>query len=102
MFELIHPGTNFDFVGYRFYAVTASIVVISLGVVSLCSSAASNYGIDFAGGTLVQVRFHQAGADQRHSRRRSRASRRGRHRAGLRRRQRQRVPHPRAASRIPS
>ena len=30
MFEIIRPGTNFDFVGYRFYAVTASIIVILL------------------------------------------------------------------------
>lgn len=59
MFELIKPGTNLDFVGYRFYAVTASIIVILLGVVSLLVHGV-NYGIDFAGGTLVHVKFHQA------------------------------------------
>ncbi len=59
MFELIKPGTKFDFVGYRFYAVTASFVLIALGLLSLLVHGL-NYGIDFAGGTLVHVKFQQA------------------------------------------
>jgi len=43
MFELIRPGTNIDFVGYRFYAVTASLVVILLGVAALWVRGV-NYG----------------------------------------------------------
>lgn len=58
MFELIKPGTNFDFVGYRFYAVTGSILVIFLGLLSV-TVRGMNYGIDFSGGTLVHVKFQQ-------------------------------------------
>jgi preprotein translocase subunit SecF len=58
MREIIPSGTTFDFVGYRFYAVTASLVVILIGAISLAVRGVS-YGIDFAGGTLVHVKFQQ-------------------------------------------
>jgi preprotein translocase subunit SecF len=57
MFELIRPGTQIDFVGYRRYAVTGSIILIVVGLLSFLFHGV-NYGIDFAGGTLVHVRFH--------------------------------------------
>ncbi|GIW42804.1 MAG: protein-export membrane protein SecF [Candidatus Binatia bacterium] len=57
--ELIKPGTNFDFVANFRRALLFSWALIALGVVSLVVRGGPNYGIDFAGGTLVQVRFKQ-------------------------------------------
>lgn len=57
--ELIQPGTNFDFVGNFKKALIFSWVLILAGVVSLVLRGGPNYGIDFAGGTLVHVRFKQ-------------------------------------------
>lgn len=56
MFELIKPGTKFDFVGIRGYAILGSLVVILIGIGSVAVRG-MNYGIDFAGGTMVHLRF---------------------------------------------
>ncbi len=55
--QLIKPDTNFDFVGKRTIALVISLVLLAVGIVSLISKGGPDYGIDFAGGTLVQVRF---------------------------------------------
>ena len=57
--EFIKPDINLDFVGWRRWAITGSIVLILLGVASLIMKGGPRYGIDFAGGTLVQIRFNQ-------------------------------------------
>jgi len=57
--ELIKPGTNFDFVGKIRKAIIASVVVILIGMASLLVQGGPNYGIDFAGGVLIQVQFKQ-------------------------------------------
>jgi preprotein translocase subunit SecF len=56
MLEIIKPGTNFDFIGFRriAYAISLAMIVGSLVAVAL---RGLNYGIDFAGGTTVHVRF---------------------------------------------
>jgi preprotein translocase subunit SecF len=53
--------TNIDFVGKRYIAYAISIVLILLGVVALIQifRGAANMGIDFAGGTSVQVTFER-------------------------------------------
>jgi len=56
MFQ-IFVNANYDFVGKRrwFYLVSGGFVVLSL--VSILFRGGLNYGIDFTGGTLVQVRY---------------------------------------------
>ncbi|MEZ4484141.1 MAG: protein translocase subunit SecF [Syntrophotaleaceae bacterium] len=57
--ELIKPDINLDFVGKRRLAVIFSAVLILVGLVSLIAKGGPNYGIDFAGGSLVQLQFSE-------------------------------------------
>ncbi len=54
--EFIKPGSNYNFIGIRWYMMALSIAVILAGLLSIYMRGL-NYGIDFAGGTLVQIRF---------------------------------------------
>lgn len=56
--ELIKPGTNIPFTKYRHVAVIAS-TVINLAVIALLIFRGPVMGVDFAGGTVVQLRFAQ-------------------------------------------
>ena len=58
--EIIKPGINIDFIGKRKIAYLASLSLIIVSVFSLIVKGGPRYGIDFAGGTLIQVRFSQA------------------------------------------
>ena len=55
--ELIKPDVNFDFVGKRKIAIICSLTLIFAGIVSLIVNGGPSYGIDFAGGTQIQVQF---------------------------------------------
>lgn len=57
--QLIKPDVNIDFVGKRKLALIISVALILVGLGSLLINGGPNYGIDFAGGTLVQVQFAQ-------------------------------------------
>jgi preprotein translocase subunit SecF len=57
--EIIKIETHFNFVRLMKPAVILSIVVILIGVASLIMHGGPNYGIDFAGGSLIQVKFSQ-------------------------------------------
>ena len=55
--QFIKQGVNVDFVGRRFLFISLSTIIILIGIASLVFHGGLNYGIDFAGGTLVQVKF---------------------------------------------
>lgn len=55
--EIIKPGTKIDFIGKMRYAIALSIIVIVIGIGAMILKGGLNYGIDFAGGTLVELRF---------------------------------------------
>lgn len=56
--QFIKPDINIDFMGRRklFLAISAALIIISLLAVMV---RGLNYGIDFAGGMLVQVKFEK-------------------------------------------
>jgi preprotein translocase subunit SecF len=55
--QLIKPDINIDFIGKRKIAFVASLVLITVTIVSLIIKGGPRYGVDFAGGTVVQVKF---------------------------------------------
>ena len=55
--ELIKNDTQFDFVGKMKIAFTISMVAILISIISVIAHGGLNWGIDFAGGTVVQVKF---------------------------------------------
>ena len=55
--EIIKPGINLDFIGKQKIAAYLSASMIIITLVSLIFHQGPKYGIDFAGGTLVQVKF---------------------------------------------
>ena len=58
MFEVLGK-TSIDFMGWRRYSFAVSSVLILLGIVAVIqiSRGAANLGIDFAGGTAIQLKF---------------------------------------------
>ncbi|MFH1138593.1 MAG: protein translocase subunit SecF [Pseudomonadota bacterium] len=58
--EFIKPGININFVGFRRWAYGFSLGLIVLSMIALAARGGPNYGVDFAGGILVQVKFNKA------------------------------------------
>jgi len=58
--ELIRPNTRIDFIGKKKYAVWISGIAILFSLGSIFFHGGLKYGVDFAGGLLIQPKFSQA------------------------------------------
>jgi preprotein translocase subunit SecF len=57
--QLIRPDINLDFVGKRYFFVALS-TAINIAAILLLIFKGLNYGVDFKGGSVVQVQFARA------------------------------------------
>jgi preprotein translocase subunit SecF len=55
--QLIKPGINLNFVGKIKYAIIFSTILIFISIGSMILHGGLNPGIDFAGGSIIQVKF---------------------------------------------
>ncbi len=55
--EFIKPDIDIDFVGRKGLALVFSAILIGITVISILAHGGLRYGVDFEGGTLVQVKF---------------------------------------------
>ncbi|MFC1811941.1 protein translocase subunit SecF [Thermodesulfobacteriota bacterium] len=55
--QFIKPDINIDFLSKRKITFGISVALILISIVSLVIHKGPRYGIDFAGGTLIQVKF---------------------------------------------
>lgn len=62
--HLIPNNLNINFVGFRKVSYIISILLILAGVASLVIKGGPRYGIDFAGGATVQIKFAQPISDE--------------------------------------
>jgi preprotein translocase subunit SecF len=53
----IFVNANYDFVGKRRWFYLSSAALIAISLLSILIRGGLNYGIDFTGGTLIQVRY---------------------------------------------
>jgi preprotein translocase subunit SecF len=58
--QFIKPGININFIGNRKVAAVLSAIFILISLGSLAIKKGPRYGVDFAGGTVIQVKFEAA------------------------------------------
>lgn len=61
---LLKKTTHIDFVGMRRYAYGLSLLILACGLAAVILHGGLRYGVDFAGGVMVQVQFGQSVPDE--------------------------------------
>ena len=56
--QFIKPDINLNFIGKRKIAFILSIVMVLISFASLLIHKGPRFGIDFAGGTIIQIKFN--------------------------------------------
>ncbi len=57
--QLISPDTKIDFMSKRKIALSLSLLLLLIGLVSVFAKGGLRYGIDFVGGVNIQIKFDQ-------------------------------------------
>jgi len=57
--QFIKPDININFIGKKKTAFFLSLTIIIISIGSLIIKSGPKYGVDFAGGTLIQIKFIQ-------------------------------------------
>jgi preprotein translocase subunit SecF len=55
--EIVRPDTRYDFIGKKKFTIWVSAIVILLSFGSILYHGGLRYGVDFAGGILLQIKF---------------------------------------------
>lgn len=63
-FVLLKETTNIDFVGFRRYAYILTAAILLVGIIAITMNKGLHYGVDFAGGVMVQVQFENDVPDE--------------------------------------
>lgn len=63
-FSLLSRQTNIDFAGFRRIAYGISLFFILIGLVAIVWNGGLRYGVDFAGGVMVQIQFDKPIPDE--------------------------------------